>query len=85
MGFHPHSYISYSLEQAISNAFLDVYRREPGLWHVPDVTTDNIARQVVVALSKSGDQLSNVTAKQAQSALDFLQDVGVVFYRTLYQ
>ncbi len=85
MGFYPHSYISYSLKQAVSDALLDVYRREPGPWHVPDAATDKIVRQVVMALSKSDDQLSNVTAKQAQSTLDFLQDVGVVFYRTLYQ
>ncbi len=86
VGFHPRNpYISYSLEQAILDALLDVYKREPGPWHVLDVTTDKMAKQVVTALSKSDNQLSDVTAKQAQSTLDFLQDVGVVFYRTLYQ
>ncbi len=86
VGFHPHSsYISYSLEQAIVDALLDVYRREPGPWHVLNITTDKMAKQVVTALSKSDDHLSDVTAQQAQSTLDFLQDVWVVFYRTLYQ
>ncbi|KAK0187222.1 kinase-like domain-containing protein [Armillaria mellea] len=34
-----------------------------------------MAKQVVTALSKSGDKLSDITAKQAQSILDFLQDL----------
>ncbi|PBK98518.1 kinase-like protein [Armillaria gallica] len=62
-------------EEAIVDALLDVYKRESGPWHVLDITTDKIAKQVVTALSKSDNQLSDVTAKQAQSTLDFLQDL----------
>ncbi|KAK0473643.1 kinase-like domain-containing protein [Armillaria novae-zelandiae] len=62
-------------DEAIVVALLDVYRRDPGPWHVIDTTTSKMAKQVVTALSKLGDQLSDVTAKQAQSTLDFLQDL----------
>lgn len=46
-----------------------------------------MAKQVVTALSKSDiyGQLSDLTATQAQSTMDFLQDVGTVqFFRKLY-
>ncbi|SJL06571.1 uncharacterized protein ARMOST_09913 [Armillaria ostoyae] len=64
-------------DEAIVNALLDACRREPGPWHIIDVATDKIAKQVVTALSKSDiyGQLSDLTAMQAQSAVDFLQDL----------
>ncbi|KAK0447365.1 uncharacterized protein EV420DRAFT_1568396 [Desarmillaria tabescens] len=67
-------------DEAIVNVLLDACRREPGPWHILDVTTDKTAKQVVTALSKPDiySQLSNLTVKQAQ-------DVGNVFYRKLDQ
>ncbi|KAK0502313.1 kinase-like domain-containing protein [Armillaria luteobubalina] len=62
-------------DEAIVDALLDVSRQEPGPWHVLDVTIDKLAQQVVCALSKFGDKVRSITAKQAQSTLDFLQDL----------
>ncbi|KAK0460841.1 kinase-like domain-containing protein [Armillaria novae-zelandiae] len=62
-------------DEAIVDALLEVRREEPGPSHVIDVTTENMAKHVMTALSKSVDQLSDVTARQAQSTLDFLQDL----------
>ncbi|KAG7440170.1 uncharacterized protein BT62DRAFT_641716 [Guyanagaster necrorhizus] len=73
-------------DEAVVNALLDACRRGPGPWHILDVTTDKIVKQVVTALSKSDiyDQLADLTVKQAQSSLDFLQDVGTISSKNFY-
>ncbi|PBK98525.1 kinase-like protein [Armillaria gallica] len=74
---HPNiSYISYPQEQAIVDALLDA-SREPGPWHVLDATTNELAKKVATVLSKSEiyEQLSDLPIIQAQSTLDFLQDL----------
>lgn len=73
------SYISYPQEQAIVDALLDA-SREPGPWHILDATTNELAKKVATVLSKSEiyEQLSDLPVIQAQSTLDFLQDVGTV-------
>ncbi|KAK0502314.1 kinase-like domain-containing protein [Armillaria luteobubalina] len=68
--------ISYPQDQAIVDALLDA-SREPGPWHVLDATTDKLVKKVATVLSKSEiyDQLSDLPVIQAQSTLDFLQDL----------
>ncbi|KAK0473642.1 kinase-like domain-containing protein [Armillaria novae-zelandiae] len=68
--------ISYPQDQAIVDALLDT-SREPGPWHVLDATTDELVKKVATVLSKSEiyDQLSDLPVIQAQSTLDFLQDL----------
>ncbi|KAK0447363.1 kinase-like domain-containing protein [Desarmillaria tabescens] len=73
----PTSLTDVSMDEAIVDALLDASEREPGPWHVLDVTTDELVQKIVTVLSKSDiyDQLSDLTVDQAQSTLNFLQDL----------
>ncbi|KAK0218738.1 kinase-like domain-containing protein [Armillaria fumosa] len=68
--------VSKDEEQAIVDALLDA-SGEVGPRYILDAATDELAKKVVVVLSKSEiyDQLSDLPVIQAQSALDFLQDL----------
>ncbi|KAK0234617.1 hypothetical protein EDD85DRAFT_969454 [Armillaria nabsnona] len=68
--------VSEDEEQAIVDALLDA-SREPGPWHILDATTNELAKKVATILSKSEiyEQLSDLPVIQAQSTLDFLQDL----------
>ncbi|KAK0429737.1 kinase-like domain-containing protein [Armillaria borealis] len=72
----PVSLTDVSKDEAIVDALLDA-SREPGPWHILDASTGELAKKVATILSKSEiyDQLSDLPVIQAQSTLDFLQDL----------